>query len=156
MDDIMSNKVTDRNAWQDAIIDAATCAFIDCADNEENPRAVLNHILAWHAQIAVDPRVSEPAQKLIQQGRDESEKRIRELSQELEDAEAEGADGDNEVRKQYKIIDDLRDQLAMRDAALDALIVTEKERAKARTADSPVPCVACILTKLKNSFKVKP
>lgn len=53
-------------AWKDAIIDAAVVDWVYCKEHETDPRKAVNDLLAWQAQIALDPAVSKEAANLHQ------------------------------------------------------------------------------------------
>lgn len=57
--------------WKSAVIDQLVISHILTAEHENNPRKALQDLLAYHADIAVDPRVSEAAARLIEQGQAE-------------------------------------------------------------------------------------
>lgn len=49
--------------WRDAVTDA--CVVVHIGWDEANPRKTLDNLIAWHNAIALDPRVSVDAQKLL-------------------------------------------------------------------------------------------
>lgn len=56
--------------WCDAVIDALALTFIDTKTND--PREILDQVIAWHVAVALDPKVSEGAQQLVDRGRNEA------------------------------------------------------------------------------------
>jgi len=60
-----------RDPWKDAVIDQLVVAHILTAEHETNPRKALQDLLAYHCDVAVDPRVSEAAARLVEQARAE-------------------------------------------------------------------------------------
>lgn len=57
--------------WKSAVIDQLVISHILTAEHESNPRKALQDLLAFESDIAVDPRVSEAAAKLVEQARAE-------------------------------------------------------------------------------------
>lgn len=57
--------------WKDAVIEQLVVAHILTAEHEADPRKAIQDLLAYHADIAVDPRVSGEAAKLVEQARAE-------------------------------------------------------------------------------------
>lgn len=57
--------------WKDAVIEQLVVAHIFTAEHENDPRKAIQDLLAYHADIAVDPRVSEAAARLVEQARAE-------------------------------------------------------------------------------------
>lgn len=53
--------------WKNAVIEQLVVAHIYSSEYETTPRKALQDLLAYHADIAVDPRVSEAAAKLVEQ-----------------------------------------------------------------------------------------
>lgn len=56
--------------WCEAVLDELATTFIDPKSND--PREILRQVIAWNAQVALDPRVSEDAQALVDRGRSEA------------------------------------------------------------------------------------
>lgn len=55
--------------WKNAVIEQLVVAHIFTAEHENDPHKAIQDLLAYHADIAVDPRVSEAAAKLVEQVR---------------------------------------------------------------------------------------
>lgn len=55
-----------RDDWKEAVLDACTIACIGW--DELDPRKSINDLVNWHVQVALDPKVSEAAQALIDSG----------------------------------------------------------------------------------------
>lgn len=53
-------------AWKSAVIDQLVIAHILTAEHESDPLKAIQDLLAYHADIAVDPRVSGAAAKLVE------------------------------------------------------------------------------------------
>jgi hypothetical protein len=51
----------DRDAWKNAILDAAVVDWVYQAEHENNPRQVVNDLLCWQQKIALDPTISKEA-----------------------------------------------------------------------------------------------
>ncbi len=60
-----------NNPWKLAVIDQLVIAHILTAEHESNPLKAVQDLLAYHADIAVDPRVSGAAAKLVEQAKAE-------------------------------------------------------------------------------------
>lgn len=56
--------------WKDAVIDQLVVAHILGADHESDPRKAVADLLDYHSEIAIDPRVSEAAAKLVEAERE--------------------------------------------------------------------------------------
>jgi hypothetical protein len=56
-----------QNPWKEAVIDA--CIVRHLSWDDKNPRKTLSHLLAYEVQLALDPRVSQEAQNLIDRGK---------------------------------------------------------------------------------------
>ena len=56
--------MAERNAWKDAVLDAAVCNWTYTKEMEDNPQLAMRRLLDWTTQVALDPAVSEPAAKL--------------------------------------------------------------------------------------------
>ncbi len=57
--------------WKTAVIDQLVIAHILTAEHESDPLKAIQDLLAYHADIAVDPRVSGAAAKLVEQAKAE-------------------------------------------------------------------------------------
>lgn len=55
-----------KNPWKAAVIDYLVCAFLLNKENSKDPRQALRDIVFWETQLALDPLVSERANKLLQ------------------------------------------------------------------------------------------
>lgn len=55
-----------KNPWKAAVIDYLVCAFLLNEENSKDPKKALHDIVSWETQLALDPRVSERAHKLLQ------------------------------------------------------------------------------------------
>jgi hypothetical protein len=53
--------------WKEAIIDE--CCVTEIGWDENNPRESLKKLIDWHVSVALDPRVSQAAQDLVNRGR---------------------------------------------------------------------------------------
>lgn len=60
-----------NNPWKLAVIDQLVIAHILTAEHESDPLKAIQDLLAYHADIAVDPRVSGAAAKLVEQAKAE-------------------------------------------------------------------------------------
>lgn len=54
----------DLRRWKDTLVDVAICDWCLSDDNYNDPRKMINSIIAWNTMIALDPCVSEDAVKL--------------------------------------------------------------------------------------------
>ena len=61
----------DDGPWKSAVIDRLVIAHILTAEHESDPLKAIQDLLAYHADIAVDPRVSGAAAKLVEQAKAE-------------------------------------------------------------------------------------
>ena len=61
----------DDGPWKAAVIDQLVIAHILTAEHESDPLKAIQDLLAYHADIAVDPRVSGAAAKLVEQAKAE-------------------------------------------------------------------------------------
>lgn len=59
-----------ENPWYQVLIDQAMIDGIYKEEHENNPRKLLDDIINWEVQIALDPDVSSDAKKLIEQAYD--------------------------------------------------------------------------------------
>ena len=57
--------------WKSAVIDQLVIAHILTAEHESDPLKAIQDLLAYHADIAVDPRVSGAAATLVEQAKAE-------------------------------------------------------------------------------------
>lgn len=57
--------------WKAAVIDQLIIAHILTAEHEPDPLKAVQDLLAYHADIAVDPRISGAAAKLVEQAKAE-------------------------------------------------------------------------------------
>lgn len=55
-----------KNPWKAAIIDYLVCSFLLNEENSKDPRQALHDIVSWEIRLALDPLVSERANKLLQ------------------------------------------------------------------------------------------
>lgn len=60
-----------NNPWKLAVIDQLVIAHILTAEHESNPLKAVQDLLAYHTEIAVDPRVSGAAAGLVEQAKAE-------------------------------------------------------------------------------------
>ena len=61
----------DDGPWKAAVIDQLIIAHTLTAEHESDPLKAIQDLLAYHADIAVDPRVSGAAEKLVEQAKAE-------------------------------------------------------------------------------------
>ena len=61
----------DDGPWKSAVIDQLVIAHILTAEHESDPLKAIQDLLAYHADIAVDPRVSGAAATLVEQAKAE-------------------------------------------------------------------------------------
>lgn len=54
-------------SWKEAVENECANSFVPF--NELDPEKTLHDLIMWHIQVALDPKVSVPAQKLIEQGK---------------------------------------------------------------------------------------
>lgn len=54
-------------SWKEAVENECVVAYV--AFDELDPEKTLHNLILWHVQVALDPLVSLPAQKLIEHGR---------------------------------------------------------------------------------------
>ena len=57
--------------WKSAVIDQLVIAHILTAEHESDPLKAIQDLLAYHADVAVDPRVSGAAATLVEQAKAE-------------------------------------------------------------------------------------
>jgi hypothetical protein len=55
-----------KNPWKAAVIDYLVCAFLLNKENSKNPKQALHDIVSWEVELALDPRVSQRAYRLLQ------------------------------------------------------------------------------------------
>jgi len=53
------------NPWKRVLIDALVCIHALTEEHETNPKKALDDIVSWEVMVALDPRVSEAARKLV-------------------------------------------------------------------------------------------
>lgn len=70
----------DRDAWKNAIIDAAVVDWVYTNEHDTNPRKAVNDLLAWQVKIALDQAVSKDAHDLHERI-GELEREVAELRQ---------------------------------------------------------------------------
>lgn len=70
-------------AWKASVIDQLIIAHILTAEHESNPLKAVQDLLAYHADIAVDPRVSGAAAKLVEQAKAEEREACVTLADQL-------------------------------------------------------------------------
>ncbi len=56
------------NKWQRAIDEEMVMTSQGVANDDDDPKVLLNKIITWHVQVALDPAVSSDAQALYQRG----------------------------------------------------------------------------------------
>jgi hypothetical protein len=61
------------NPWKDAIIDAHVVNFSYRKEHEDNPKKALSDLIGYEVELALDPKISESAQKLIDLGKSSAE-----------------------------------------------------------------------------------
>ena len=110
--------LADRDAaqkWRDAIMHE--CAMIEWAPSlDDDPKSVINKLIAWHQDVALDPKVSEGARAMLVKARNDT------------------------IDAAYKVADDvlpyknkrIRSAIAVRNEILGAI-----NRMKSTAADSP-------------------
>lgn len=62
------SSLTARDEWKGAVIDELMVCHAYHAEHDNNPRKALKDAIHWNVQIALDPAVSEDAQKLRDEG----------------------------------------------------------------------------------------
>ncbi len=75
-----------NNPWKLAVIDQLVIAHILTAEHESNPLKAVQDLLAYHADIAVDPRVSGAAAKLVEQAKAEEREACAKVCESERDA----------------------------------------------------------------------
>lgn len=65
------NELREDAPWKDAVIEQLVVAHILASEHETDPRKALQDLLAYHSDIAVDPRVSSAAARLAELARTE-------------------------------------------------------------------------------------
>ena len=72
VDRVMAEPQPDADGpWKSAVIDQLVIAHILTAEHENDPLKAIQDLLAYHADAAVDPRVSGAAAKLVEQAKAE-------------------------------------------------------------------------------------
>ena len=69
--------------WKSAVIDQLVIAHILTAEHESDPLKAIQDLLAYHADIVVDPRVSGAAAKLVEQAKAEEREACAKVCDEL-------------------------------------------------------------------------
>lgn len=70
-DVIINEDPANDNPWKSAVIEQLVVAHILTADHETDPRKAVQDLLAFESDIAIDPRVSSAAAKLVEQAKAE-------------------------------------------------------------------------------------
>ena len=73
----------DDGPWKAAVIDQLVIAHILTAEHESDPLKAIQDLLAYHADIAVDPRVSGAAATLVEQAKAEEREACAKVCDEL-------------------------------------------------------------------------
>lgn len=55
-----------KNSWKAAVIDRLVCMSALNEENSWDPKRALHDIISWEIELALDPRVSERAYRLLQ------------------------------------------------------------------------------------------
>ena len=72
IDRVMAEPQPDADGpWKSAVIDQLVIAHIFTAEHESDPLKAIQDLLAYHTEIAVDPRVSGAAATLVEQAKAE-------------------------------------------------------------------------------------
>ena len=71
------------NPWKSAVIDQLVIAHILTAEHESYPLKAVQDLLAYHTDIAVDPRVSGAAAELVEQANAEEREACAKVCDEL-------------------------------------------------------------------------
>lgn len=53
--------------WKDRLVDEAVVSWVLSESNKDDPKKMINDIICWHVQVALDPAVSETAAKWVEQ-----------------------------------------------------------------------------------------
>lgn len=69
--------------WKSAVIDQLVIAHILTAEHESDPLKAIQDLLAYHADVAVDPRVSGAAATLVEQAKAEEREACAKACDEL-------------------------------------------------------------------------
>lgn len=69
--------------WKTAVIEQLAVAHILTAEHESDPLKAIQDLLAYHADIAVDPRVSGAAAKLVEQAKVEEREACAKVCDEI-------------------------------------------------------------------------
>ena len=87
MQDVSINEdPANDNPWKSAVIDQLVIAHILTPEHESDPLKAVQDLLAYHTEIAVDPRVSGAAAKLVEQAKAEVESAATERANERANA----------------------------------------------------------------------
>ena len=73
----------DDGPWKSAVIDQLVIAHILTAEHESDPLKAIQDLLAYHTEIAVDPRVSGAAAGLVEQAKAEEREACAKVCDEL-------------------------------------------------------------------------
>jgi len=73
----------DDGPWKSAVIDRLVIAHILTAEHESDPLKAIQDLLAYHSDIAVDPRVSGAAAGLVEQAKAEEREACAKVCDEL-------------------------------------------------------------------------
>ena len=73
----------DDGPWKSAVIDQLVIAHILTAEHESDPLKAIQDLLAYHTEIAVDPRVSGAAATLVEQAKAEEREACAKVCDEL-------------------------------------------------------------------------
>jgi len=72
--------------WKSAVIDQLVIAHILTAEHETDPRKAVQDLLAFESDIAIDPRVSKAAARLVEQARAEEREACAKVCERERDA----------------------------------------------------------------------
>lgn len=64
-----ATEIEDLKAWKDNAIEQLVVTHIYREEHQSNPRLALIDLIDYHMSIAIDPQVSEPAQRLMDMGK---------------------------------------------------------------------------------------
>ena len=76
----------DDGPWKSAVIDQLVIAHILTAEHETDPRKAVQDLLAFESDIAIDPRVSKAAARLVEQARAEEREACAKVCERERDA----------------------------------------------------------------------
>lgn len=63
---------TETNEWKIALIEELVVIGIYNDSHENNPKKALHDIICWNVDVALDPKVSDRAMDLVEQGAQEA------------------------------------------------------------------------------------